>query len=469
MVQTSVREAEFGLLCSQLSELAEGFVSDAQSSAGDFAKVEAAGAALIAKLRPLVMGCGVRVSAAASTTAYRCPDCGRWLDRWGYKDRSVMTSQGAARYRSVRYRCRSCARNHYPLEDRNGLVGQRFTLGARGAIAALSAETAFATTAHLAAVMGIDVSPSEVDRVAREVSTWREEEECDAVVRYRAAEEKRHGSDEPRLFRRLDSPDATVALLSVDGVKVRSPETSGGDTGWFEAREAVIAQYNREGKQVGRTLYMGGVRSLDDTFALLAAAVRDAVPKHLALTFVSDDGGGLNERARMHFADAVHTLDVYHAGEHVGSAGVACYGDQSAEAAAWRRKARTMLMTDDCARTVLKALIGALRTPDSVVDPQALSREFRYLWRNRHRMRYRSLLAQGMPISSAAMESGVKQACTQRLRQPGMMWTRQGSDAMLRLRSAHLSQQLTATLEGVALRYAKAARRYDTAKHTTMH
>lgn len=458
MQRTSVRGREEQVLLEGLARLAGEFVTACNASCGDLAQVEQAGAQMLQRLRALVMGCGVRVSAAAweAQALLCCPQCGRWLDRWGYKARQVMTSQGPADYRTVRYRCRRCRQDHYPLEERNALTGQRLSLGARQQIAALAAQTAFGSAATLAAQMGLSVSASEVDRVAREVSAWRQEEEQRAL--------EGHLAGEPApvcgLFGPLPSVEGGSVLVSVDGAKVRSPERRGGDPVWYEARASVVAAHDREGRPVGPTLRLGGVQDLDTTFLLLAATVRQSTPAGARVTFVSDDGAGLAERARLHFADAVHTLDIYHAGEHVGSAGAALFGEQTEQAAEWRRQARAMLLAEDGAPTILRRIVEGLREPHGAADRAALVREFRYLWRNRHRMRYRTLRAQGVPVSSAAMESGIKQLCTQRLRQPGMMWTPEGADAMLRLRAALLSGQLPATVRSVAQAHARHAQRY---------
>ena len=463
MGQRTIVESETELLLERAQDLARSFMAEAASSGGDFSRVEEAGESMIRAMRPVMMGCGIRASAATCETVYRCPECGSWLDRWAHRDRELMTSQGPARYRCVRYRCRSCHQDHYPLEERNGVAGQRLTLGARGVAASLAADVVFGAVARVADKAGIQISPSEADRVSREVSGWREEEERHAVEAYRNGVDKAPEPTARRLFEEMDWSGVSTVVLSVDGGKLRSPESRAGEAVWYEARAAVLAQYDAAGKKVGRTAYLGGVGTLDDIFCLLAAADRELVPKGIRRTFVADDGNGMAERARLFWGDAVHTLDIYHAGEHVGSAGAACFGERTPMAEMWRRKARSWLMGDDCARTVLRRLVHRMREPDTVADVASVQREFRYLWRNRHRMRYRSLTAQGMPISSAAMESGIKQTCIQRLRQPGMMWTRQGGGAMMRLRAAHLSGQLPITVARRAQAYAQAAARYSPA------
>jgi len=78
-------------------------------------------------------------------------------------------------------------------------------------------------------------------------------------------------------------------------------------------------------------------------------------------------------------------------------------------------------------------------------------------------MRYYWLKCRGLPIGSGAMESGIKQIATARLGMPGMKWTRKGADAVLRVRSAHISNSLRLTTTRRTKRYkTPQAQRYRT-------
>ena len=103
-----------------------------------------------------------------------------------------------------------------------------------------------------------------------------------------------------------------------------------------------------------------------------------------------------------------------------------------------------MLLQKGGPRAILRALTKLLRA-GTAPDAEAVRKEFRYLFANRHRMPYADHIERGLPIGSGAMESAIKQACVSRLRQPGMKWTKDGSDAILRLRCAKLSGTLADT------------------------
>jgi len=62
-----------------------------------------------------------------------------------------------------------------------------------------------------------------------------------------------------------------------------------------------------------------------------------------------------------------------------------------------------------------------------------------YIGRNRRRMRYPKLRAQGLCTSSGVVEAGCKVSIGTRLKRAGMHWTRKGANAIIALRCCHLT------------------------------
>jgi len=63
----------------------------------------------------------------------------------------------------------------------------------------------------------------------------------------------------------------------------------------------------------------------------------------------------------------------------------------------------------------------------------------RYFTENRTRMKYDEYLANGWFIGSGVVESGCKTVVGKRFKQPGMLWSKKGADALLPFRVAYLS------------------------------
>ncbi len=448
-----VPQEELRLLHAGIEEIVVGFTRLASESAGDFACVEEAARVAILQLREALMSAGLRLSASRSQRTHHCPSCGGVLCAWSLSERRVVTAEGEATYFPLRYRCKACAQDFYPLEEANGLHGSSYTTGAKAVIAETGAEQPFAHVSYtLSLERGLTVSPKEVDRTVREVAGWRAEEEAElAASAYgpEAALLRAQDTDPlaqaPSLHGFTGWPADAPALISVDGAMIRSTIKGPEGLEWFECRAGVLRSVG-DGTHAA-TFYTGGVCTPDALFDQLGASWQKAVPPGRDCVFVADGARWIWDRVRLHFPAAVQVLDYYHACEHIGSAAAAWRGERTPEAITWRQNARKTLIEPDGASAVLRTLLDALRKPEQVVNPQELRKEIRYLFGHRHRMRYHHVKSRGLPIGSGAMESGIKQMTTARLRMPGMKWTREGADAVLKVRGAHLSNSLRLTTD----------------------
>lgn len=445
---STIQQKELALLLHVFEANASALLHTAVVSEGDFAKVEEAIGEFILRVRPAVVESTLRVCSASCSRDYACPECVTALYRWDSRERMVTTSEGEGRYESVRYRCSCCGKNYYPLEEANGLTGSHFTTGAKARIGREAADVAYSTASERLRERGLYVSPKEVDRITGEVSSWRQEEEKAAVASAFAetacSEAEAVPTAPPALFEWSSWRKEEAALISVDGAAVRSPQKDATGLLWFEGRAAIIAPVAQDSR--AKTQYVSGIHTPDALFDRLYAGFQANGNPKRPVVFVADGATWIWERARLYFTNAIQVLDIYHASEHVASAGIHCFGEGTAEARRWRETASEMLLEEECGRGVLRALAEQLRSPEKLADVEKVRTELRYFWKNRHRMRYQWLKKQGLPIGSGAMESGIKQLSTKRLRQPGMKWSKRGAHDMLSLRAAHLSGELTNTV-----------------------
>ena len=61
-----------------------------------------------------------------------------------------------------------------------------------------------------------------------------------------------------------------------------------------------------------------------------------------------------------------------------------------------------------------------------------------YYRNNRYRMAYDQYLAKGLPIASGVIESTCNSLINIRMEGPGMFWSEDGAEAILKLRGVHL-------------------------------
>ena len=284
----------------------------------------------------------------------------------------------------------------------------------------------------------------------REVAGWRAQEEAQlggAVYGPNAALLRAADADPlasaPALHGFAAWPQNAPALISVDGAMVRSTVKGIEGLDWFECRAGLIRSVGKDKRTV--TFYTGGVKSPDEIFDQLGASWLKAIPPDCICVFVADGARWIWDRVRLYFPTAIQVLDFYHACEHIDSAAAAWHGAGTVNAAKWRNEAREKLLEPGGVRMVLREILEALRKPQNVANVDALRTQLRYIIQHRHRMRYFEIRSRRLPIGSGAMESGIKQLIPTRLRMPGMKWTKEGADAVLKVRSAHMSNSLRLT------------------------
>lgn len=145
-----------------------------------------------------------------------------------------------------------------------------------------------------------------------------------------------------------------------------------------------------------------------------------------------------------HFRDYVPILDFIHAVSYLFTASLACFEDQGE---AWLAYAlwMTAAWQGDVSQVIdeLKAhqsRIGAPAEDAGDDDPrEQLRRVIGYLENNRSRMRYDEYRQAGLPTTSAWMESAVKEM-NYRIKGTEMFWNNPaGAEAILQIRAASLS------------------------------
>jgi hypothetical protein len=443
---------ELEILSAECAVVLQDLIASCVASRGDLSKAEEAMGSAISRFRSIVVTGSTRVCVASADRSFHCPDCGRGLTHWETTLRHIVTSSGEGQFPSERYRCRSCKSSWYPWQTAHGLDGKnQFTLSARQLIAEEASRSPFDEASVSLQRMGLSVSPSEVDRIAQEVGEWRKQEQ--EVVRSCSARGNLLSSlpmhDWSRWPDTLTGDD--VVVFSVDGAKVRSIEQGPKGLEWFEVRSGII-RLSRDDKP-NLKVCLAGVLEADKLFEMMRSqwwqsrmAWNQKGGRPLRMVFVADGAEWIWERAGWYFPHCIQILDIYHAAQHLASAGRAAWGPEDARGRRWIDEAIPWLLEDGAIKEILRQLIDVLRAGHAA-NIGELQTEFRYLWRHRHRMRYSDWKLQGLPIGSGAMESTIKQICTHRLRRAGMKWTRANADLIINLRAAVQSDALRLTFQ----------------------
>ena len=141
--------------------------------------------------------------------------------------------------------------------------------------------------------------------------------------------------------------------------------------------------------------------------------------------------------AAEHFYDSRQVVDWYHATEHLAVAAKLLHSEGSATAKRWYKGAETTLYQGHAERIALELSEAAENQPEVGDD---LLTQAGYFSKNKRRMRYLEMRAEGYVIGSGMVESGCKQFKA-RFCGPGMRWSREGIERLIPIRAAIMGGQ----------------------------
>lgn len=366
-------------------------------------------------------------------TAVLCPACRESMDFVRYQGKWVETLLGTIRPERAYFHCPGCHRGHVPLDHQLGLGVDSLSGGLEEALCLLAAhmplETAVATLRRL---LRVEVDDNTVQRAVLRVGSEL------AARQKRYAQQAWQAAQPPEM--EAEHPP-TRLYISVDGTTAHLQE------GWKEVKVAAIyeteAVSQPDGTAVVRAVNITYVVSFQDapTFAryVYLEAARRGLEQAEEVVVLGDGAEWIWNRIARFCDRPVEIVDFYHASEHVWQAGQALYGEGTTKTEEWVSLQLTELLEEgpDSLLSNLWAVAGQA----SAKARETLRREINYFSKHKERMRYPALEDAGYHIGSGSVESACKRIITARLKQAGMIWTREGAEAMAQLRATILSER----------------------------
>lgn len=174
---------------------------------------------------------------------------------------------------------------------------------------------------------------------------------------------------------------------------------------------------------------------------LYAQAVRQGLLVAKEVYFIADGGVWLWRLHKDRFAEAIGTLDYYHAGQHLWVVARARYGEGD-QAKKWVEPLQHQLRHGGEAG-VLKSLEQLTQIVENI-EPEkrdendlTVLREWEYFQSHREHMNYAAKADRGIPIGSGCIESTCKQYQV-RVKRCGQFWTTESLEGLLCLYSRYL-------------------------------
>lgn len=176
-----------------------------------------------------------------------------------------------------------------------------------------------------------------------------------------------------------------------------------------------------------------------------AEAMRRGFYRAKCRAVVGDGGNWIEPLGQMHFPEWEQILDFLHLLVHLYAAATAAYRSRAKRAwqlyerllrAAWAGRVQEV-------EAMLAQQLQRLGRPSTAGPPeeprQVVADTLAYVRRNRQRMDYPRYRRQGLPVTSAAVESLIKQV-NHRVKGTEKFWLRGGAESVLAVRAAYLSQ-----------------------------
>lgn len=244
-----------------------------------------------------------------------------------------------------------------------------------------------------------------------------------------------------------------VLAVGRDGIMlpIRKQDT------YKEGGVATVSVHDRRGRRLG-TVYLGEMPEAKqvtlsaELTAFVQAVLADGEEPLPRLVYLTDAGyhqtayfeevlrGMDNPRQPGQQLEWLWIIDYYHAASYVTQLATVLFRAEKTRQA-WARRMRHLLR--DAERGVIRVLHSAAqfygRKSWSKDQEKEYHEAYNYLLGHSGSMKYSVYKRLGLPIGSGVTEAGCKVVFTQRFKQSGMMWGREGGEVILRLRLAELS------------------------------
>jgi len=380
----------------------------------------------------------------AAPGTMRCPECASPMESQGRREKVLTTLLGSTTLARPYYACTNpeCRRHAFPKDTLLDVEDTGFSPGVRRLMARSGARDSFAKGEEdLWLYSGIRVQEKDIERVAEAVG-------ADIECRDQAT---RTGIVEGDVVPPAPEEEIPVLYVGGDGTGVPStPQETAGrkgkqSDGTAKTREAKVGcvfvqvgtdEKGRPVREEGSTTYTGAIETAE-VFGdrLYAEAVRRGLHHAVLVVVLGDGAPWIWNLAQLHFTDAIHIVDLYHAREHLYSLLRLLFREEAIRDA---RRAEWLAWLEDGKIETL-ADTASLLLPTEAEPLRLATNEIQYFRTNAHRMRYADFRARKLFVGSGGIEAGCKTVVATRMKKSGARWSVRGANAIIALRCALLS------------------------------
>jgi hypothetical protein len=355
-------------------------------------------------------------------------ECGQSAEFMGYRRRWIKTLHGEVEVSRGYYWCRECGCSYIPWDREQGLNKRVWTPRVKELVATTCAALPYKAALRLVErTTGLGIEESSGEEIVRDIGVQlRAAEEISITAAVDIGEDMSGSGVAPaRLY------------ISIDAAKAHT------DGEWHDIKTAVIYEGKRcegaEADTVSHSRYIAAQEKSADFGRRIYTKAMQAGYDRAAVSVVLADGGEwIWNEVRNHFPKSIKILDYFHACEHIYGLATVLYGEGNPNGRRWAKEHCDKLKKQGPA-SLLRAI--KRRKARNENEQEALRLEGGYFRKYRAYMNYPRYRAQGLMIGSGPVESACKVVVSQRLKQAGMRWTKDGADVVLAVRTALLSNE----------------------------
>ena len=378
--------------------------------------------------------------------------CGRGAHYRELRSKSVLTAVGLVEVSRPYYWCPDCHTGQSPADVELDIENTEFSPGVRRMQALVGQEAPFDHgREQLKVLAGLEVTAKSVERTAEALGTdlvQREQKESPQALPLPLPAVA--GEPIPILYVQMDGTGVPVVKKETVG---RQGKMAGQPAHTREVKLGCVftqTTWDKKGYPIrapDSTTYTGAVESAEEFGRrLYREAGKRGGNRAQKQVVIGDGAEWIWNLAALHFSDALHIVDLYHARQHLWDLARQLYPNDDGKRKAWMKLHQKRLLD----KGKIEKLVAALRAiPSSNPEiAKKIRTEADYFERNAQRMRYPQFRRQHLFVGSGVVEAGCKTVVASRLKRSGMFWTVPGANAILALRCAHLNGRFEDYWEG---------------------
>jgi hypothetical protein len=369
---------------------------------------------------------GKKLGYEGSSRACDNPHCGHDQKFVNHRPRTLATLLGQVTIKRAYYHCKHCGASCCPYDQAVGLGGGQESVGLAKAAALASAVDPFIPAATLLyELSGQRLGDRTVHKIGRQAGSVAAEQERQLALRMAVWSVPVEG---------IEARPARL-YVCVDGVMVHRRQ-------WNEAK--CVACYwetdDGHGGTVRQTRYAVRFESAEQFKAFVwSLAMRCGLETAVQVILLGDGAAWIWDHIAGILGERTTCItDWYHVMEHVWACGNTLHGQGSQAAGQWVDRYETMLWEGKYPG-VIDSLQQEHRGCRSPAKRQALAELTSYLRNQGRRLSYAEFRARGFDIGSGRVESACKHVVANRMKRSGMLWSDQGAQDVLSLRTAYLN------------------------------